>query len=152
MTQATRLPFGMALALAQRTLTAPLAAVLNAENVTMPEWFTLNALGLRGSTPTPVLSSLLATNGLDAAAVQELLTALGNAALVEAHDGVVSLTAAGITRYTQLRDRINVVTIRIFERFDAARVETARGLLQEIAETDPEELTRQSVVLTADQR
>src|SRR5437016_2107745 len=108
MTQSTRLPFGTALALAQRTLTAPLAAILNAENVTMPEWFTLNALGLRGSTPTPVLSNLLATNGLDAAAVQDLLTALGNAALVEAHDGVVSLTEAGTARYTQLRDRINV--------------------------------------------
>jgi DNA-binding MarR family transcriptional regulator len=145
MTQAARLPFGTALALAQRTLTAPLTAVLTAENVTMPEWFTLNALGLRGSTPTPVLSNLLATNGLDAAAVRELLTALGSAGLVEVRDDVVSLTTAGTARYTQLRDRINLVTTRIFEHFDAARVETAHSLLQEIAETDPEELTRQSV-------
>jgi DNA-binding MarR family transcriptional regulator len=145
MTQATRLPFGTALALAQRTLAAPLAAVLNAENLTMPQWFTLNALGLRGTTPMEVLSNLLATNGLDAAAVQELLTALGSAGLVEVGDGVVSLTTAGTARYTQLRGRIDVVTARIFEHFDAARVETTHSLLQEIAETDPEQLTRQSV-------
>src|SRR4051794_19568202 len=131
MTQATRLPFGTALALAQRTLAAPLAAVLSAEDTTMPEWFTLNALGLRGSTPVGVVSNLLATNGLDAAAVRELLGALGSAGLVEERDGVVSLTTAGATRYARLRDRIDVVTTRIFEQFDVARVEITRGLLQE---------------------
>ncbi|MFI5956168.1 MarR family winged helix-turn-helix transcriptional regulator [Cryptosporangium sp. NPDC051539] len=145
MTQATTLPFGTALALAQRTLTAPLAAVLGAENVAMPEWFTLHALGLRGSIPTEVLTNLLATNGLDAAAVQNLLTTLGNSGLVELPDGAVSLTPAGTVRYAELRDRIDQVTARIFERFDPARVETARGLLQEIAETDPEQLVDRSV-------
>jgi len=145
MTQAIRLPFGTALALAQRTLAAPLAAVLGAANVTMPQWFTLNALGLRGSTPVEVLSNLLATNGLDPAAVQELLTTLGSAGLVDVRDGVGSLTTTGTARYTELRDRIDVVTKRIFEQFDAARVETAHRLLQEIAEIDPEQLTRQSV-------
>jgi DNA-binding MarR family transcriptional regulator len=145
MTQANRLPFGTALALAQRTLAAPLAAVLSAENVTMPQWFTLNALGLRGSTPAEVVSNLLATNGLNAAAVQELLTTLGSAGLVDVRDGVVSLTTDGTARYTELRDRIDVVTTRIFERFDAARVETTHSLLQEIAETDPDQLTRHSL-------
>jgi DNA-binding MarR family transcriptional regulator len=145
MTQATRLPFGTALALAQRTLAAPLAAVLSAENLRMPEWFTLNALGLRGSTPMEILSNLLATNDLDAAAVQQLLMALSDAGLVEVRDSVVSLTTTGNLRYTELRGRIDVVTTRIFEHFDAARVETARSLLQEIADTDPEQLTRQSV-------
>jgi len=145
MTQATRLPFGTALALAQRTLAAPLAAVLSAEGTTMPEWFTLNALGLRGSTPAEVLTHLLATNGLDAAAVRELLGALGSAGLVAVRAGVVSLTTAGATRYTELHNRIDVVTTRIFEQFDAARVETTRGLLQEIAEIDPEQLTLRSV-------
>ncbi|MFB9443482.1 hypothetical protein Dvina_40945 [Dactylosporangium vinaceum] len=119
-------------------------AVLNAEDVTMPQWFTLNALGLHGPTPAPVLSGLLATNGLDPAAVQDLLTTLEGAGLIE-HDGVVSLTTAGTARYAELRDRIDVVTTRIFERFDEARVESARILLQEIAETDPEQLTRHSV-------
>ncbi len=145
MTQATRLPFGTALALAQRTLTAPLVAVLAAEGVTMPEWFTVNALGLHGSTPTQALSDLLATNGLNATAVEELLGTLQGAGLVDVRDGVASLTAAGATRYTELRDRIGAVTTRIFERFDAADVETARSLLQAIARTDPDELTRHTV-------
>lgn len=145
MSPATRPPFGTALALAQRTLAAPLAAVLESEDLTMPQWFTLNALGLRGPTPAPALSGLLATNGLDIAAVEELLIGLGNAGLVEVHGDTVSLTAAGTARYTHLRARIDEVTTRIFEHFDAARVETAHLLLQEIAETDPEQLTRRSV-------
>ncbi|GAB3838011.1 hypothetical protein GCM10027610_041130 [Dactylosporangium cerinum] len=140
MTQATRLPFGTALALAQRTLTAPLVTVLDAEGLTMPAWFTLNALGLQGPTPTEALSNLLATNGLDTAAVAELLAALADAGLVDVDDGVASLTTAGTARYTQLRDRIGAVTTRIFERFDAADVETARRLLQQIAQTDPDRL------------
>src|SRR5690349_16546273 len=115
MTPATTLPFGTALALAQRTLAAPLAAVLGAENTTMPAWFTLNALGLRGPIPVAVLSDLLATNGLDASAVRSLLDELSASGLVDTRDDVVSLTEAGTARYAQLRDRINIVTTRIFE-------------------------------------
>ena len=145
MEPATKLPFGTALALAQRTLAAPLAAVLSTENLGMREWFTLNALGLRGSTRMEVLASLLATNGLDASAARDLVAAMENSGLVEVRGSVVSLTPAGTARYTSLRDRISQVTTRIFEQFDAERVETARGLLQEIADIDPDELTRGSV-------
>jgi hypothetical protein len=53
----------------------------------------------------------------------------------------VSLTPAGTARYTGLRDRISRVTTRIFARFDAERVATARGLLEEMAAIDPDELT-----------
>jgi hypothetical protein len=143
--QVTKLPFGTALALAQRTLAAPLAAVLNAENLAMPQWFTLNALGLRGSTRTEILAELLATNGLDAAATRDLVEAMHASGLVDIRDGVVCLTPAGTARYTGLRDRINLVTARIFEQFDADRVETTRSLLQEIADTDPEQLTRRAM-------
>jgi hypothetical protein len=145
MTQATKLPFGTALALAQRVLAAPLAAVLSAEDMAMPTWFTLNALGLRGPSPVEVLSSLLATNGLDDPAVRSLLGELTDSGLVEERDGVVSLTADGTARYTHMRDRIETVTTRIFEQFDAIRVETTRSLLQEIAQTDPDQLTLRSV-------
>jgi len=65
--------------------------------------------------------------------------------LVRVHDGVASLTPAGTTRYTALRDRIDLVTARIFGQYDAGRVETTRSLLQEIADTDAEQLTRQFV-------
>lgn len=145
MTRATRMPFGTALALAQRVLTAPLAAVLGAEGMAMPAWFTLNALGLRGPSPVEVLSGLLATNGLDEPAVRGLLGELSRSGLVEDHDGVVSLTADGTARYTEMRDRIGTVTTRIFAQFDPARVETARSLLEEIAQIDPDQLARQSV-------
>ncbi len=145
MAPVNKLPFGTALALAQRTLSAPLAAVLNAENLAMPQWFTLNALGLRGSTRTEILADLLATNGLDATAARDLVAALDASGLVDVRDGVVSLTPAGTARYVGLRDRIGLVTARIFEQFDADRVEITRSLLQEIADTDPEELTRRSV-------
>jgi DNA-binding MarR family transcriptional regulator len=143
--QATRLPFGTALALAQRTLSAPLAAVLSAEGLAMPEWFTLNALGLRGPSTVESLAGLLASNGLDASAARKLIDGMESAGQIEVHDYVVSLTAASGARYTSLRDRIGHVTTLIFEQFDADRVETARGLLQEIAEIDPDELTRRSV-------
>lgn len=145
MAQATKLPFGTALALAQRTLAAPLAAVLSAENTGMREWFTLNGLGLRGSTRMKVLADLLATNGLDASAARDLVAAMEKSGLVEVRGSLVSLTQAGMARYTSLRDRISQVTARIFERFDAERVETAHRLLEELADIDPEELTRRSV-------
>jgi hypothetical protein len=111
----------------------------------MPQWFTLNALGLRGPTSLDDLAHLLATNGLDAAAARDLVATMETSGTVEVRGGVVSLTPAGTVRYTGLRDRIGVVTARIFEQFDAGRVETARSLLQEIADTDPDELTRRSV-------
>jgi hypothetical protein len=139
------LPFGTALALAQRTLTAPLAAVLETENLGMLEWFILNTLGLRGPTPVDVLADLLATNGQDASATQKLTTALARSGLITVNGSMASLTQAGTTRYATLRTRIDQVTARIFEQFDAQQVETARSLLQEIADTDPNELTRRSV-------
>jgi DNA-binding MarR family transcriptional regulator len=142
---APELPFGTALALAQRTLSAPLAAVLEQEQLHMPEWFTLNALGLRGTMPIDVMSGLLAGNGLNSPAALDLLAHLESSGLVERHADVVSLTDAGVSRYVQARDRINEVTVRVFEPFGAARVEAARILLQEIAYTDPEELTRRSL-------
>lgn len=145
MEQVSKLPFGTALALAQRTLSAPLAAILATENLGMPEWFTLNALGLRGTTRTEVLADLLATNGLDAPATRELVAAMENCGLVEVRAGVVSLTPAGTARYANLRARISPATTRIFEQFGADRVESARRLLQEIADTDPQELTHLSV-------
>jgi DNA-binding MarR family transcriptional regulator len=138
--KATRLPFGTALALAQRTLTAPLAAVLDGEDVGMREWFTLNALGLRGPSTMDTLADLLATNGLDAPAAGELVGGLEDAGLVEVGTDAVTLTPAGAARYADLRDRIGAVTTRVFERFDPDRVETTRALLQEIAAIDPDEL------------
>ncbi|MFU8872841.1 MarR family winged helix-turn-helix transcriptional regulator [Micromonospora sp. SL4-19] len=145
MAQATKLPFGTALALAQRTLAAPLAAVLSNENLGMQEWFTLNGLGLRGSIRMEVLAGLLATNGLDASAARDHVAAMEDAGLVEVRAGAVSLTQAGAARYASLRDRIGQVNTRIFEQFGAERVEIARSLLHEIAEIDPEELTRRAV-------
>jgi DNA-binding MarR family transcriptional regulator len=140
--QTTRLPFGTALALAQRTLTAPLTTVLREEDVAPPEWFTLNALGLRGATHKEELAALLATNGVDGV---EVVAGLERAGLVEVRAEVVTLTSAGTARYTELRDRIGAVTTRIFAPFDPDRVETARGLLEEIAGLDPEELVRRTV-------
>jgi DNA-binding MarR family transcriptional regulator len=108
----------------------------------MPQWFTLNSLGLRGAARIEALADLLATNGLDAADTANLVAAMNTAGLVEADSGMVALTPAGANRYAEVRDRINLVTGRIFEQFDADRVETTHSLLQDLADTDPEELTR----------
>ena len=145
MAQPTTLPFGTALALAQRTLSAPLEAVLDAEGVSMTEWFTLNALGLRGPASLDALAGLLVTNGLDRVASENLISGLRRAGLVDGHDMLVSLTDAGTARYTDLRDRIGDVTTQIFARFDPTRVEQARAFLQEVAGIDPVELTEQVV-------
>jgi DNA-binding MarR family transcriptional regulator len=138
----TKLPFGTALALAQRTLAAPLAAVLVDENVAMPEWFTLNVLGLRGPIGMAALADLLATDGPPAAEVVAAMTAAG---LVDVRDDMVALTPAGAARYAGLRDRIGAVTARIFEEFDPERVAATHGLLEEIAAIDPAALTRRTV-------
>ena len=140
MASATKLPFGTALALAQRTLTAPLAAFLETEKLAMPEWFTLNALGLRGPARLEALAGLLATNGLNEQATRALIASLDDAGLVRTDAGVLSLTPVGAYRYAALRDRIGLINASIFEGFDAQRVETARGLLQEIAGMDPKDL------------
>ena len=145
MTSATDLPFGTALALAQRVLTAPLTAVLAAERLSAPEWFTLNALGLRGTTRQEELAGLLATNGLDAAAVDALITGMERSGLLVASPHGVTLSPSGSVRYAAVRDRMGGVTTRIFARFEPQRVETARALLTEIATLDPDELTRRSV-------
>jgi hypothetical protein len=92
-----------------------------------------------------VLADLLASNGQDASAAREVIAALGNSGLVEVNGSAASLSQAGTTRYTILRKRIDQVTARIFEQFDAERVETARGLLQEIADLDLQQLIRRSV-------
>lgn len=138
----SHLPFGTALALAQRTLTAPLAAILDEEGIAMTEWFTLNALGLRGPARIDTLVDLLAPNGLDDAAGRDQLARMLADGLIAVHDGTVSLTPAGTARYTALRDRIGQVTRQIFGKFDPGRVETARSLLQEIADSDPAVLAR----------
>jgi hypothetical protein len=68
------LPFGTALALAQRYLSRQLNQTIDACGLPAVEWFTLNALGLRGPTlPTATLADLSATNGLDRPAVDALL-------------------------------------------------------------------------------
>ena len=139
------LPFGTALALAQRTLTAPLIAILADEDIEMPAWFTLNALGLRGSAPVPILAGLLRPNGLDEDQAGRLFASLSAAGLVEQVDGGVSLTPSGRSRYEALRDRITAAGSRLFAAFEPERVEDARRLLQQIAESDPQELVARVV-------
>ena len=48
-----------------------------------------------------------------------------------------SLRKKPAERYASVRDRIGTATARVFSLFDATRVETARALLQQLAETDP---------------
>jgi DNA-binding MarR family transcriptional regulator len=141
MTQPAPLPFGTALALAQRTITAPLDGIREAERTTAPAWFTLIALAMRGPSTADALAGLLATNGLDRTAVGDLLATMERDGLVEVDDGAVALTAAGTARHAHLRDRIGAIAARVAERFGPDRVEAARELLQEIAETDPREIS-----------
>ena len=133
---APTLPFGTAMALAERNLRGPLLRILAEENLGPGAWFTLNALGLRGPIPAATVKELLGTNGYDGPGVDALLARLAADGLVEVGEQV-RLTPAGAERYRALRDRIGKVTGRVFSLFDATRVETARALLQQIAETDP---------------
>ena len=120
---APTLPFGTAMALAERNLRGPLIQILTEEDLEPGAWFTLNALGLRGATPKTSVDSLLAR-----------LAAVG---LVEDGDELLRLTPAGAERYASVSDRIGTATRRVFSLFDATQVETARTLLEQIAETDP---------------
>ncbi|BCJ39465.1 hypothetical protein GCM10010168_62870 [Actinoplanes ianthinogenes] len=54
-------------------------------------------------------------------------------------DDRVSLTPAGQAAYARVRDRVAQAAATFFQRFDPARVEDARSLLQEIAELDVHE-------------
>ena len=134
---APTLPFGTAMALAERNLRGPLLRILTDEDLEPGAWFTLNALGLRGAMPAATVKELLSTNGYDGPGVDALLARLAADGLVEVRDERLRLTPAGAERYTALRDRIGEATGRVFSLFDATRVETARALLQQIAETDP---------------
>ena len=137
------LPFGTAIALAQRTLTTSLHEVLGSDGLADVEWFALNALGLRGSElPVDDLAALLATNGLDRPHVEALLDDLAGRGLVERTASDVRLTEDGRVRYAGVQKRIALRSAEVFGRFDAARVEDARALLQEIAELDDEQLER----------
>jgi DNA-binding MarR family transcriptional regulator len=134
------------MALAQRKLTASLDEVLRVENLVATEWFTLNALGLRGpELPSSNLIGLVATNGLDADQAEVLLDRMAARGLVERDGsgdaGLVRLTPEGQSRYTETRSRIQVQTAATFGRFDPARVEAARALLQDIAELDGDQIT-----------
>ena len=134
---APTLPFGTAMALAERNLRGPLIQILTEEDLEPGAWFTLNALGLRGATPTTTVKALLSTNGYDDASVDALLARLAAGGLIEDSDELLRLTAAGVERYASVSDRIGTATRRVFSLFDATRVETTRALLQQIAETDP---------------
>ena len=134
---APTLPFGTAMALAERNLRGPLLRILSEEHLEPGAWFTLNALGLRGPTPVATVKELLSTNGYDDPGVDALLGRLAADGLVEIRDERLHLTPAGAERYRALKDRIGTATGRVFSLFDATRVETARALLQQIAETDP---------------
>jgi DNA-binding MarR family transcriptional regulator len=131
------LPFGTALALAQRYLTRQLNQTIDARGLPAVEWFTLNALGLRGPTlPTATLADLSATNGLDRPAVDALLADMAERGLVETTAAATTLTGAGRARFEEVRDALATNARQTFSRLDADRVEAARALLQEIAELD----------------
>lgn len=137
------LPFGTAVALAQRTLTQPLMTILAEKGLEPGAWFTLHALGLRGGTlSAKVATDLLATNGYDEAAADELYDRLAASGDITVGEGALSLTGTGSDHYASVRDHIDTVTRRIFDQFDADRVELARAFLQELAELDQEELGR----------
>ena len=138
------LPFGTALALAHRALTSTLTDALRANGITDFEWFTLNALGLRGpQLPAANLSALLVTNGVDAADSDHLLAGLASRGLVERVGSDVLLSAEGGALYERLRSVIDASAGRVFDRFDPERVEAVRSLLQDIAELDGDQITQQ---------
>ena len=131
------LPFGTALALAQRYLARQFTQTITSCGLPAVEWFTLNALGLRGPTlPVATLTDLSATNGLDAAAVNALLADMAGRGLAERAGGTVTLTVAGKARYEEVRVALDADARGTFSRLDAEQVETARALLQQIAELD----------------
>lgn len=138
---APTLPFGTAMALAERNLRGPLTRILTEENLEPGAWFTLNALGLRGATPATTIKELLSTNGYDDASVDALLARLAAGGLVADGDELLHLTPAGAERYASVSNRIGTATRRVFSLFDATQVETARALLQQVAETDPATIT-----------
>jgi DNA-binding MarR family transcriptional regulator len=134
-TDTAPLPFGTALALAQRYLARQLNQTLDARGLPAPEWFTLNALGLRGpALPTATLADLSATNGLDRPAVDALLADMAGRGLVETTVASTTLTGTGRARFEEVRDALAANAGQTFSRLDADKVEAARALLQEIAE------------------
>lgn len=131
------LPFGTALALAQRYLARQFTRTIDACGLPPVEWFTLNGLALRGSAlPIVTIADLLATNGLDRAAVDALLADMAGRGLIETTAETVTLTSAGHARYEEVRDALDADGQDTFGRLDAERVETTRALLQQIAELD----------------
>jgi DNA-binding MarR family transcriptional regulator len=131
------LPFGTAMALAERNLRGPLSRILTEQHLEPGAWFTLNALGLRGEVAASALKGMLSTNGYDPPSADNLIGGLSSDGLIQQSGKQLQLTPAGSERYAAVRDQIATVTARIFSLYDATKVETARTVLQQIAETDP---------------
>jgi DNA-binding MarR family transcriptional regulator len=133
--QAPPLPFGTALAFAERALTASLKAFLAERDVTPHTWYALNVTARRGPLPVDALrSDLEQARDASPASVRELLDRLASDGLIDLGSGEATLTADGEALYRSLRDAIAARTARLLEPFDPSEVEATIRVLRTLAE------------------
>ena len=134
---APRLPFGTAMALAERNLRGPLIRILTEEDLEPGAWFTLNALGLRGGTSTTTVKELLFSSGYDDPSVDAWL--LRASPPTDSSRTATSSSASRPQEPSATRPSLTG-SARSPVGYSASSMrpgsETARALLQQIAETD----------------
>jgi DNA-binding MarR family transcriptional regulator len=134
-------PFGQALAFAERALTATLRQHL-AERGTTPEtWYALQLIATRGPgmAREELSYELEGSRTMTPDSTRELLARLAVEGLVRG-GAELDLTAEGEALHRSLREYIAAPTARLLGQFDDDDVETTVRTLQAIAERAQEEL------------
>jgi DNA-binding MarR family transcriptional regulator len=131
MTQATTL-FGQDLGVASAAGRRVLTAVIERDEISVPQWVTMKLLdGEGGKLASEALAERLAAGlNLDAAAIGATLGGLRARGLV-AGDGTVGLTDDGQALYDRLAERVGAVSVELLGGMPAEDLDTARRVLIE---------------------
>jgi DNA-binding MarR family transcriptional regulator len=137
----TPIPFGQALAFAERTLTEVLRQHL-AERDTAPEtWYALQLIATRGPrlAREALSRDLEGSRTLTVDSTRELLARLEASGLIRG-DAEVDLTAEGECLHRSLREYVAIPTAQLLGQFDADDVATTVRTLQAITARAAESL------------
>jgi hypothetical protein len=137
----TPIPFGQALAFAERTLSVVLRKHLGERQIKPETWYALQLIATRGpGLSREELSRVLASSPtMTPDSTGELLARLETEGLIHG-DAIVDLTPAGADFHADLREYVGVPTARLLGEFDADDIATTIRTLQAITARAAEDL------------
>ena len=132
--------FGQALGMAERTLSANLAAHLDERDTEPETWYALQLIATRGPRlAREELTSVLESRNFDADSVRELLARLDAEGLITGN-AEVDLTGEGKALHGSLRAYIAGPTVELLSQFDVGEIETTVRTLKAVTKSAAERL------------